>query len=103
MKSKKIKKMKPANIRPKLAKREKVQAAEMSPHIAKILDQELTDNQDFYLTFNCLCCHGIFTSVVQRGEIVEHLCTSAGNKNARQEIRPRGKASEIQALQVAVV
>jgi len=84
-------------------KREKIQTTEMSAHIVKILNQKLGNNQDFYLTYNCVNCHGIFTSVVEDGEVVEHLCTSAGNKKIRQKIRPRGKKSQVQALQVAVV
>lgn len=90
------------NYRPRV-KRERIQDTEMSSHILKILNQKLGENQDFYLTFNCVNCHGIFTSVVQEGEVVEHLCSSAGNLKIRHEVRPKGRPSQVQALQVAVV
>jgi hypothetical protein len=84
-------------------KREKIEPAEMSPHIVTILNQKLSADQDFYLTFNCLNCHGIFTSVVEPGEIVQHLCTSAGNRKILHKVRPERGPCQIQALQVAVV
>lgn len=98
---KKTKKQRQENA-PKV-KHEKSPPAEMRPHIVKILNTKLGPNQDFYLTFNCIRCHGIFTSVIQPGERVEHLCTSAGNQKISQEVRPKGQHSEVQALQVAVV
>jgi len=70
-----------------------------------VLNQRLTEHQDFYLTFNCHNCGGIYTSVVEMpNHTVQHECPFEDQRIVTQEIEPKNKRQPIiTALQIAVV